>query len=240
MEQLLVSSCLILVLLPLLVANALTQVSEALASGKRCFLDAEDWRSVPDGLIEFPLLPSSPELYHAIFGHFAAIPGLLGKCARLGDDRDESLCLSLPSSAETLREDIMQWFQRYISEQGGLRAPLLENPSHAVEAYPFHSAWVYTDVLSASILTVCYAYLIVLNKDCLDRLQPNPNRAKETLEMALAICMSVDYCSRSGYCGAQTMKFALPIALSVLPAEYRGWAQAWLERFRTVLDVVKI
>ena len=227
-------------MLALLVANAFIQISEALASGKRCFLDAVDWRSVPDGLIEFPLLPSSPELYHAIFGYFAAIPGLLSKATGLSGDSDERLRLSLLRCAETLREDILQWFQRYISVQGGMRAPVLANPPPDLEDYPFHSAWVYCDVLSASILTVCYAYLIVLNRDCLDRLRPNAIRAKESLEMALAICMSVDYCSRSGYCGAQTMKFALPIALSVLSAEYSGWAQAWLDRFRTVLDVVKI
>ncbi|RYP19934.1 hypothetical protein DL765_003082 [Monosporascus sp. GIB2] len=215
-------------------------VSEALASGEPCFLDAEEWRSIPDGLIEFPLLPSSPELYHTIFGYFAAIPGLLSKIKRVSTDTPDGLRLALLSSAETLRGDIMQWYQGYTSVDGGRRAPTLVNPPPFSEDYPFHSVYAYRDVLSATIITACFAYVILLNRHCIDYLQPDCNRAEANLGMARAICMSVDYCSRSGYCGAQTMKWALPIAYSVLPEECRGWTEAWIDKFSGTLKEVKI
>lgn len=203
-------------------------------------MDAKDWRSIPDGLIEFPLLPSSPELYHAIFGYFAAIPGLLSKTKRVTADTAESLQLSILSTAERLRDDMMQWYQRYISVDGGLRAPTLAKTTLNSKTYPFPSAYAYRDVLSASIITTFYAYIIVLNRDCINCLQPDCSHMEMNLNMAREICMSVDYCSRSGYCGAQSMKFSLPTAYSVMPVEGREWMEVWIEKFSSMLEAVKV
>lgn len=183
------------------------------------------------------MLPSSPELYQAVFGHFAALPGLLNSVKSVSADTPEYERLSLLRTAEALHDDMMRWYQQYTSADGGLRAPILVTPLPPSEHYPFHSVYVYKDVLSATIITNWYAYVILLNRDCIKRLRPDCSRAEMDLEMAQAICMSVDFCSRSGYCGAQVMKTSLPIAHSVLPVEYRGWIEAWIHKFSEVIGI---
>jgi len=182
-------------------------------------------------LIEFPLLPSYPDLYHEIFGYFAAVPGLLKEAKSIGSHTADSTRHSVLSRATMLRDKITQWHHRYISDTRGPAVQVLVNPPPVLGAYPFHSVYVYRDVASATMIVASHAYVIALSKDCIDSIQPHGDCAEANMKMALAICMSVDYCSRSGYCGASTMKFALPIVQPVLPLQLHGWTEAWLSKF---------
>ncbi|KAJ3498452.1 hypothetical protein NLG97_g1119 [Lecanicillium saksenae] len=174
-----------------------TIISQALASETPCFLDEKSWQSIPDGLIEFPLLPSDAHLYHSIFCQYAAIPG-------------------------TVCQELERWYNTYISFQGGRKTPaLLNKKSDSADESPFTDAYVYYDTISASNITACYAYQILLQRE-VDALLPG-TYARENLELAQSICKSVDYLSNAGYCGTQTMRLTLPIAQSVLPAKYQPW-----------------
>jgi len=191
-------------------------------------------------LIEFPLLPSYPDLYHEIFGYFAAVPGLLKEAKSIGSHTADSTRHSVLSRATLLRDRITQWHRRYISDTRGPAVQVLVNPPLVSGAYPFHSVYVYRDVASATMIVASHAYVIALSKDCIDSIQPHSDCAEANMEMALAICMSVDYCSRSGYCGASTMKFALPIIQPVLPLQLHGWTEAWLSKFSGTVEAATV
>jgi hypothetical protein len=207
------------------------QISESLASGTSCILDSKSWRNIPDGLIEFPLLPSSPEVYHQIFGYFAAIPGLKREIKLFTGDVASDTFHSLLSIAQKLRHDMRDWYGRYTSLDNGLRRPLAVSP--VLKDYPFHSQYIYHDILSATIIITYYAYSIIHNQ-AIATLQPSAVDVTENVKLASAICMAVDYCLHAGYCGIQTMRFSLPIAHSALPAQYHSWTNAWIEKFSAI------
>ncbi|VTT76815.1 unnamed protein product [Fusarium fujikuroi] len=212
-------------------------ISEALASGQPCILESESWQNISDGLIEFPLLPASPDMYHRIFGHFALIPGLQSRtslCNKAAPDETQSALLS---TAKQLRQDMRQWYQEYSSQDDNLRKPRAISP--VSEGYPFPSNYKYHDVMSATIIVTYYAYLIVLNQS-IAYLDTCDRHGSEIQGLATAICMSVDYCLHAGYCGTQTMRLALPIAHSVLPTQYHQWTSRWMDKFDAIMEATMI
>jgi hypothetical protein len=199
-------------------------------SGEPCFLDAKEWKTIPEGLIDFPLLPKPPELHHAFFSHIAAVPGLMSQVKLHTSDINRSRHIPILLYASKLRLDLKSWHNQYITSENGLRRPVLTAAVSASErTYPFDSIYIYNDVLSASIITTYYAYLIVINRE-MNRLHADVSYFQENSELAKAICLSVNYCSHAGYCGAQTLIFSLPIAITALSGKFRSWAEAWLER----------
>ncbi|KAF4444942.1 C6 finger domain [Fusarium acutatum] len=212
-------------------------ISEALTSGKPCILESESWQNIPDGLIEFPLLPPSPDMYHRIFGYFALIPGLQSRmslCNRTtSDERRNALLLT----AQQLQRDMRQWYQEYTCQDNNLREPRAISPIS--EGYPFRSQYVYHGVMSATIIVAYYSYLIILNQS-IAPLDACDGEISETQGLATAICMSADYCLHAGYCGTQTMRLALPIAHSVLPRYYHQWTKKWMERFDAIMEATMI
>ena len=220
------TSCVIIMILSLLTTLPF-QISQALASGEPCFLDTHEWRAVPDGLVEFPLLPRSSEQYHVIFGHFAAIPGFLSRSKQISTEISDIRRLHLASHGCRIRQDIKQWYHDYVSDGNRLKDPTIVHLPPDYDDFPFPYIYGYRDVLSASLITTYYAYLIILNKE-IDRLRSQEQLHEENSELAKAICMSADCCLRGGYCGTQVLKFSLPVAHSVLPVKYHGWVDRWL------------
>lgn len=168
-------------------------------------------------------------MYHTIFGHFAAIPGLLSRVRLLTNETPRTKRLSMLSSAQKLRKNFDRWYYRYTSDGIDIGNPCFVNVSPVPYDCPFNSIYVYRDVVSATVITTYYAYLIILNRT-INRLEPSTSHAGENSQLGRAICMSVDYCSSSGYCGIQTLRFALPIARETLPVEYDGWVSLWMEK----------
>ncbi|KAF5624767.1 hypothetical protein F25303_11482 [Fusarium sp. NRRL 25303] len=169
-------------------------ISEALASGQPCILESESWQSIPDGLIEFPLLPASPDMYRRIFGYFALIPGLQCRtslCNKAASDETQSALLS---TAKQLRQNMRQWYQEYSSQDNNLRKPRAISP--VSEGYPFPSIYKYHDVMSATIIVAYYAYLIVLNQSIAD-LDTFAKHSSEIQDLATAIYdeTCTTYCS---------------------------------------------
>ncbi|KAK7991365.1 hypothetical protein PG988_000159 [Apiospora saccharicola] len=209
-------------------------IAESLASGEPCFLEENKWQSIPDGLIDFPLLPQSSELWHDVFGLFAKVPGLVKRAKCMTDFTPESEQLSVLSSAVNIRRDLKQWHHHYTSSQE-VRLVLSDynNTDASFEEAMFRRAYVYKDVPSASVITSYCAYLIILNGAIGMLSSSNTLPAKESFELAMNICRSVDFCSLAGYCGTQVMRFSLPIARGALPAEYHGWIDSWIARLQS-------
>ncbi|KAF5988647.1 hypothetical protein FBULB1_1380 [Fusarium bulbicola] len=212
-------------------------ISEALTSGQPCILESESWQNIPDGLIEFPLLPASPDMYHRIFGYSALIPGLQSRMSLCNRDPSDETRSSLLSTAQKVRRDMRLWYQEYTSQDNNLRNPRAISP--VSEGYPFHSQYVYNDVMSATIIVAYHAYRIVLNQS-IAHLDAFDREASENQGLATAICMSVDYCLHAGYCGTQTMRLALPIAHSVLPGHYHQWTKKWMHKFDAIMEATMI
>lgn len=208
-----------------------------MASGEPCILESKDWQKIPDGLIEFPLLPKSSDKYHEVFGYFAAIPGLQSRVRRLNDDASDKTRASLLTSAQRLYQDMRLWYDRFVSLDEGLRKPRVVSP--VGKDYPFHSQYIYRDIPSGSTITTYYAYLILV-KQAIDTLQPDDNESLEASELASAICMSLDYCLHAGYCGTQTMRFSLPIALKALPTQHHQWINNWIDKFSAIMGATMI
>ncbi|CVL07557.1 uncharacterized protein FMAN_14438 [Fusarium mangiferae] len=212
-------------------------ISEALASGQPCILESESWQSIPDGLIEFPLLPATPDMYHRIFGYFALIPELQSRtslCNKAASDETRSALLS---TAKQLRQNMRQWYQEYSSQDNNLRKSRAVSP--VSEGYPFPSIYKYHDVMSATIIVAYDAYLILLNQSIAD-LDTFDRHSSEMQDLATAICMSVDYCLHAGYCGTQTMRLALPIAHWALPTHYHQWTRKWMDKFDAIMEATMI
>ncbi len=157
----------------------------------------------------------------------------------MDNDTPDDVRLTILSKAQTLRQDLRRWHHQYISSDDGLRRPSLVSVADEPDSHLFHSAYIYRDTVSASILTTYCAYLIILNRE-INRLQPDDSYTTENVELARAICMSADYCSHAGYCGTQTMRFSLPIAHLALPVEYHGWTQARLQKFGGIMEASMI
>jgi hypothetical protein len=208
-----------------------------LASGNPCILESKDWQKIPDGLIEFPLLPKPSDMYHEVFGYFAVIPGLQSRVHRLNDDASGKIRASLLASAQRLYKDMRLWYGRFIALDEGLREPRVASP--VAKDYLFHSQYAYHDIPSGSTIITYYAYLILVSQ-VIDTLQPVNNENLETCELASAICMSLDYCLHAGYCGTQTMRFSLPIALSALPIQHHQWVNTWIDKFSAIMGATMI
>ena len=176
-------------------------------------------------------------MYHEVFGHFAAIPGLQSRVRRLKDDASGKTRASLLTSAQKLYKDMRLWYGRFTALDEGLRTPRVVSP--VAKDYPFHSQYIYHDIPSASTITTYYAYLILV-KQAIDTLQPNNNESLEAFELASSICMSLDYCLHAGYCGTQTMRFSLPIALTALPTQHHEWIDNWIGKFSAIMGATMI
>lgn len=206
----------------ILLPNLVMQISHALHSEARCFLEDGSWQAIPDGLIDFPLLPSAADLYHTIFRYFAMIPGLIKRFRDLSDAKCQIQVDELLSKTATLCHNMRKWYDAFTSSQDGRMAPsLCSKQPISTSMLPFQDAYVYFDVASASIITTYCAYRILLQRE-VDAVMPG-TYTDENIELAETICKSIDYLSNAGYCGMQTMRLALPIAQSIAPAKYQAW-----------------
>ncbi|VUC24504.1 unnamed protein product [Clonostachys rosea] len=215
-------------------------ISEALILKKPCFLEAEDWRKIPPGLIEFPLLPQSPKLHHEFFAHLALVPGIMSRVddVEMGGNSD---CASqidrllVLSKAQALRKDFRDWHEEYIGSEDGLRKPFLSKVSPTESDGLFDSIYIYYDVASATMIATYYAYFILINRE-VNRLVADTIHPKENLDLAQKICQSIKYCSEAGQCGITTMRIVLPIVIPELSGIYLQWAETWLQRISTPID----
>jgi hypothetical protein len=176
-------------------------------------------------------------MYHRIFGYFAIIPGLQSRISLCNTATSYGTRGSLLSTAQRLQQDMRQWYRDYTSQDSNVRKPRAISP--VSEGYPFHSQYTYHDVMSATMITAYYAYLITVNQS-MAVLDACERETSENQELATAICMSVDYCLHAGYCGTQTMRFALPIAYSVLPDQYHQWTKKYMDKFDAIMEATMI
>lgn len=198
-------------------------------ANKPCFLDTKAWRDIPEGIIHFPLLPESPQLQHTFFSHLAAIPGLLSRAKMFNPHTSNIHCLAVVSHAYTLRHSLKLWYAQYTTSDDGIMTPILVKVPTNDQVDPFDPVYFYNSVLAASMITTYYAYLILLNQE-IDRLLADSRHVEENSELAREICRSVNYCSRAGYCGVQTLRVSLPIAYTALSGTYQKWIETWLEK----------
>jgi hypothetical protein len=211
------------------------QVTEAMLSEQKCFLDTDEWRRIPEGLIEFPLLPKSPGLHHTFFAHLSAVPGIVHDAKQLSGESSEYNRQSVLSRAQALRKGFEQWYNEYTAEDGGWRKPAAVRPTTNIESEPFDFVYTYGDIPSTTVIVTYYAYLIMLNR-AIDYLETGKNFEEENAELAKAICQSVQSCYLAGHCGLQTLRITLPVARKTLPEQYQEWVDTWIMTITNDMD----
>lgn len=200
-----------------------TVISHALLAGDSCFLAEPAWQAIPDGLIAFPLLPRDAHLYHIIFCHYAKIPDLIHQIRSAAITGSHDSIKAVLRKAKLLLDDLDSWYDSYVAFDGSRRTPVLlcKRKDTKEHDLPFDDAYMYFDTISASNITAYYAYRILVQLE-LGTLVPGAYAA-ENARLGEDICKSVEFLSNSGYCGAQVMRFTLPLAQKVLPIKYQPW-----------------
>ncbi|KAH8817051.1 hypothetical protein F5884DRAFT_778326 [Xylogone sp. PMI_703] len=211
-------------------------IYQSLQSGEECFLDGEDWQSLA---VNHPDFPSMPLLFHycdELCNYFAMIPRLAKQTALcMTGDSSESCRAATIAKLEIIKINLEDWYLRFTSSLQGEETPLVEIPSET-GAPLFSTIYIYAnDSISAYIC--CHAgYLLYVN-NLLLQLGSSSTHDGENIELVKRICMSVNYCSKSGVCGTHTMALALPLAYAVANEEYRSWIRNNLFLFGGFVDI---
>lgn len=78
------------------------------------------------------------------------------------------------------------------------------------------SYYLYNTSTTASFAVNYCAYLILVNK-ALDLLSGFPSHEGANVDLAVEISLSATYCFETGFCGAQALMQAVPIAMTAVP-----------------------
>lgn len=202
-------------------------------TGRRCFLEEDEWQSIDVDDFNFPLMPANSNIYHEGLNHFATIPGIIERCQRFrdGDTSVDFDCIC--SEAKIVRSNMMRWFNKLQSE---FRLPirvLLPSPTDLHSPMP--AMYEYCDIITATFAVNYSAYLVKLNT-LFSSLGCTDHDADKNTKLSEDICMSVAYCSRGGFCGVQAIAFALPLALSTLPEHYSDWIREQINLLESIQE----
>jgi hypothetical protein len=207
-------------------------MAEALASNEPCFLDSEDWRSIPADSSSLPSTPKAFKFNNEFCNYFAAVPRVVSRVKAAQKENEGSTKNFAPDlliDAHRLRVNMATCHDKFLQTFDQSRPAFNEVPS-GTGGDLFPSMYVYQDTLTAALLTSYSAYLIVLNSQ-INVLERRETQNEENLTLARDICMSVEYCAAAGLCGAQCMMFSLYHVLPICPEEHRSWVKSWLNLF---------
>jgi hypothetical protein len=202
---------------------------------EECFLDDDAWRNLSVESSGSPFIPESSEHFQDGLNHFARVPGLLKQARRISEGRSPDL-FDFLSEAASLRTILITWFDKLKLASGRVKK-VIEVPLNGKKM--FAARLVYKDMMTASFAVTYCAYMIRLNS-AIDNLQEVALYSEDNAQLAFCICMSTEYCSHGGFCGAQTLCAALPVASTVLPAEYSGWIDKWIKKVGDIETSLKL
>jgi hypothetical protein len=221
----------------MIVVLTLVQISEALATGKDCFLDDESWRHIQVINNSSPLIPKNGALYHEGLNYFARVPGLTWKARASDYQHDLKELLALQSAAAQLRSDMMAW---YIRAGVASKRSLRSLTQHEADEWTAPTTeYHYDDPITASFTVNYCSYLILIN-NVLDKLADVYSYGVENKALATEITLSASYCSKTGFCGVQAIILALPIALTALSPEESASVRKWIESFDESKKPIKL
>jgi hypothetical protein len=183
-------------------------------------------------------MPERFHFYNEFCNYFAAMPGLLNRATSIIiEDAESTLPLPVLTDAYILRANLKHWYDQFITSFNGHIPPFVEVQS-ITSGNMFPLVYFYDNTLTACLLCTYYAYLIVLNTH-IDLLLSDEQHCIENTILARKICMSVEYCLEAGICGAQSLTFALPYALSACEEELRDWIKASINKIGGFMEIAK-
>ncbi|KAH6723831.1 hypothetical protein BKA61DRAFT_587200 [Leptodontidium sp. MPI-SDFR-AT-0119] len=198
-------------------------IAEAVASGKPCFLDSEDWRGIVAGSENYPTSSETFRFHNEFSNLFASIPAI---AIKLNSATRRNSSISSRTSAivdgTSLRASLRTWHLKFTSafltcELSAEAAILDKDHTIALNLSSPATVWM------SAWLCACYACLIMLNTR-ISQLS-DVDISVENSELIAKLCIAVDHCSRVGNSGGQCLAFALPVALSLCKDELNGWIQ---------------
>ncbi|KAG4433163.1 hypothetical protein IFR05_011347 [Cadophora sp. M221] len=198
-------------------------IAEAVASGRPCFLDSEDWRGVVAGSENYLASSDTFRLHNEFSNLFASIPTI--EIRLITATRKDSSTFSRASAVldgASLRDDFRTWHLEFTSafptcEPSTEGHNIGEDHTTALNRSDPETVWM------SAWLCACYACLIMLNTRI--SLLGDVDVIVENSELIAKLCIAVGHCSRVGNSGGQCLAFALPVALSLCKDELNGWIQ---------------
>ncbi|KAL2075240.1 hypothetical protein VTL71DRAFT_183 [Oculimacula yallundae] len=197
-------------------------IAEAVASGKPCFLDAEDWRSIVSSHESYQTSSEIFQQHNEFSNLFASVPGIavdLVEATKYSPE-DKSR-ISIIEHASSLRNAFKIWHERFTFSHPMSSLALESHNSSSTNQITTSSPTTHDEVWLSAWLCAYYACQIMLNTRL--SLLTNIFTSTENAELINKLCIAVGNCSRVGNSGGQCLAFALPVALSLCKGELEGW-----------------
>ncbi|KAF1988996.1 C6 zinc finger domain protein [Aulographum hederae CBS 113979] len=196
-------------------------ISDALFSGKPCFLAEPEWQRVIAIPIDCNLSPDLHDLVEEFSSLLAQCPALIGEAY---DTRKAVMCgmvdlnaiSSLIGRTLDLRDRLHCWYDRF-----SLYVPPPAEMHSARNDLLFSIAFIYPDFTTATIFCGYWACCIIV-AEILTACQYDSGCPTNTTELVTKICSSVEY-NGQGILGPYRMGFSLGVAYEVSNASIRTW-----------------
>ena len=203
------------------------QIVGDLFAGRDCFLDTEEWRSIPADHHAINLPPELSQLCDEFSRFLSVIPGLVWRGYAVPKFSAAQVS-SLVQRALHLRERFEDWFGRLTTLM-----PLPDDLPSTFDDGLFPTVYKYSSVTSAVLFVSYYASMIILYEVLKACHYPVDFQA-ETAELRDKICMSIEYVYDAGRMGLYRLGYSIIVALEVSPPATRLWLKRWLVRFAKV------
>ncbi|OCL13168.1 putative C6 finger domain protein [Glonium stellatum] len=208
-------------------------VMEALFSGKDCFLEAEEWRSINTDTTN----QHTPSQLFLMVDEFSKYQTMFPRLVKEAYATREAYAAGLANPMEVmslvnrtldLHYRLLTWFEQFTAS---VDLPKEVPSSLNDPLYPI--VYRYSDPTLATIFCGYYATVIIL-QEILRFCQYDVDYTRETSTLMDNICKSIEYIDGTGIWGPYRAGFALRIAYEVGPPETKLWVKNWLGRFNKI------
>jgi hypothetical protein len=210
---------------------------EALFSGKDCFLEAEEWRSITTDTVN-QRAPSQPYLLIEEFSKYQTMfPRLVKEAYAAREAYAAGLVnpmevLSLVNRTLNLHCHLLNWYEKFTA--------IVDPPGEVLSSLDDHLypvVYRYSDPTIATVFCGYYATVIILH-EILRFCHYDVDYTVKTSILMDNICKSMEYIDGTGMLGPYRVGFALRVAYEVAPAETKLWVKNWLGRFNKIFGAV--
>ncbi|KAJ5808774.1 hypothetical protein N7474_010043 [Penicillium riverlandense] len=207
-------------------------VMHSMFSGQPCFLASPDWHEMmrEQYTTDVPVhLHNSLEQF---FAYFTFTPSLVHRLYSLREpdmtrEKAMQIISELLPAALDMKIKMDAWYEQFSQ----LAPPPTEIPASTNDPL-FPMVLTFSDVLSSTLYTAYYSYMVIIHEILRVCGQPGPH-ADMVSYFCDQICKSVEY-SSTGFLGPYRVGFPLRVAIEVADPETRAWIMGRLQEFSKI------
>jgi hypothetical protein len=201
-------------------------------SGQPCFLASSDWHEMMQEQYTSDVPADLHNCLEQFFAYFTSTPSLVHGLYSLREpDMTKSKAIEIISElgpqALDMKFKVEAWYEQFAR----IATPPTEIPSSSNDPL-FPMVLTFSDMISASLYTGYYSYMVIIHAILRVCGQPGPHDDMVSY-FCDQICKSVEY-SSTGFLGPYRMGFSLRVAIEVADAETRAWIMSRLEQFSKI------